>query len=123
MADANANAIQAIAALSKAAEVTAENLANVSTPGFKARRVRLADGPGGEGVRVAQVAQDPSPGPDISAVFADTPPSGWAVREGSNVDIAQEMVDLISTQNAFAANVAVAREWDRTLGLVLDLKA
>jgi flagellar basal-body rod protein FlgC len=117
------NSIQAITALTKAAEITAENLANVSTPGYKARRARLEEGPGGEGVRVSHLDADSSPGPDISFLYSDAPPPLNAVREGSNVDVAREMVDLIGTQNAFAANVAVVREWDRTLGLVIDLKA
>lgn len=120
--------IQAIAALSKAVEVTSGNLANVFTPGYQARRARMEDGPGGEGVWLSHVDVDSTPGPDISALYGERTGGMGAthmpvVKEGSNVDIAREMVDLIVTQNAFAANTAVVREWDRTLGLVVDLKA
>lgn len=120
--------IQALAALSKAAEVTSGNLANVNTPLFQARRVRLEDGPGGQGVRLFPAAADGPSDPDLAARLANTPPSPAAsptdpsLSGTSNVDIAREMVDLIQTQNAFAANATAVREWDRTLGLVIDLK-
>lgn len=42
---------------------TANNLANVHTPGFQARRAELADGPGGQGAFQASTSRDTSPGP------------------------------------------------------------
>src|SRR5256885_545278 len=62
---------------------TADNLANADTPGYKARRADLVELSGG-GVAVGGVSVDPSAGPAL--------PDG---REGSNVDLAAESVDLL----------------------------
>ncbi|MEF2145051.1 MAG: flagellar basal body rod C-terminal domain-containing protein [Desulfovibrionaceae bacterium] len=112
------SSIQALSALSEAMQVTANNVANVSTPEFQASRARFEDGPGGQGVRISHLDVDHSPGP----YQLETMPGGLEYVEGSNVDIGREMVDLILTENAFSANAVMVREWDRTMGLVVDLK-
>jgi flagellar basal-body rod protein FlgG len=43
--------------------------------------------------------------------------------EGSNVDIASEMVDLIVAKAAFKANVNVIKASDEMLGTILDIKS
>lgn len=55
----------ALNALDVAMGVSASNIANVNTQGYKASRVALATGPGGEGARVAAVYGDGSPGPAV----------------------------------------------------------
>ncbi|MBI1388355.1 MAG: hypothetical protein GC154_07900 [bacterium] len=80
------------------------NLANLNTPGYRAQRAN-----GG-------VSQ--TPGPMI--------PSGDASRgdeyvEGSNVDIAEEAVNLNQAVNSTRANAAVVRTGDQMLGTAIDL--
>ena len=78
-------------------QVTANNVANVSTPEFQASRARFEDGPGGQGVRISHLDVDHSPGP----YQLETMPGGLEYVEGSNVDIGREMVDLILTGKRF----------------------
>jgi flagellar basal-body rod protein FlgC len=118
--------IQALSALSRAAEVTSANLANVDTPGYRARRVHLEDGEGGEGVRVAPITLDSRSAadrPDHLEPAGGDPAASSVARPRSGVDVGREVVDLIRTQNAFAANAAQIRAWDQVTGLVVNLKA
>lgn len=92
----NVNA-SALSALSTAAAVSANNVANVNTEGFQASHAELASGPGGQGVRVASIRRDTSPGPIVS-----DPVRGRV--ELSNVNLATEMVDMTLTQRAYQAN-------------------
>ncbi len=104
----NAN-ISAMDALGSAYQVTANNVANVNTDGFQASRANLESGPEGDGVRVSSITTDTTPG----AMFEG--------RETSNVDTASEMVGMITTENAYAANAAVIHAGDQTTGYLLDM--
>lgn len=117
----------ALGALGRVVEVAADNLANVNTPGFKAGQAQLETGPEGEGVRLAQVQRDPQPGPLLPEAMlaraADGSVSAVAgLVEGSNVDAARELVDLMGAQRAFEANVVAVRAWDETFGLIVNLR-
>jgi flagellar basal-body rod protein FlgC len=101
--------VSAMSALGSAHQVTANNIANVNTDGFQASRANLETGPGGEGVRVSSLTKDTSSG----SIFQG--------RETSNVDTAREMVGLMTTENAYAANAAVIRADDQTTGYLLDM--
>ena len=89
--------------------VGADNLANLNTPGFKSSRVDLADAPGG-GVEVAGIEKDTTPGP--------LGPDG---QQGSNVDLASEMVGLSQARTLYAANAMVVRTADQMTGTLLDI--
>lgn len=95
------SSMQALQVLGVDQQVRANNVANVSTEGFEPSRVDLESGPEGWGVRVAAINQE----------------SG-----SSGTDIAREMVGMIETQNAFAANTAMIRAWDETTGYLVNLK-
>lgn len=56
-------AASAFKAASTSLDVTANNLANVNTAGFRSSSVNLTDGPGGRGVEVGAIAENTSPGP------------------------------------------------------------
>jgi flagellar basal-body rod protein FlgC len=89
--------------------VGADNIANLNTPGFKSSRVDLAEGPGG-GVQVADIQKDNTPGP--------LGPDG---EEGSNVDVASEMVGLSQARTLYTANAMVVRTADQMTGTLLDI--
>ncbi len=226
------NAAGAIRAFNQGLDVTANNLANVNTTGFRSSSTNFATGPGGRGVEVGSIAETTSPGPvvftgqsldisingdgyfsvrqnggrlaftrdgsfsidgqgrivtqngdllepqitvppdatglsigrdgTVSAQRADgtqttlgqiqpvrfsnpaglanvgdnlsvpTAASGPGIRgngeiqqgtmEGSNVDIAEQMINLIRDERAVQVNAAVFRTEDEILGTVLDLK-
>nr|WP_321514535.1 flagellar basal body rod C-terminal domain-containing protein [uncultured Pseudodesulfovibrio sp.] len=103
--------ISALSALGTVQEVSANNIANVSTEGFKASSVALETGPEGQGVQVAAIQQSTNAGPMIEGI------------EMSNTDIGTEMVDMIKTSHAFSANTAVVRASEEMTGHLLNMIA
>lgn len=108
MSDSN---LSALSALSTRQEVTANNIANVSTEGFKASSVALETGPDGEGVRVGAIQESSTPGALVGGM------------EMSNTDLAGETVDMITTSHAFSANVAAIRASEEMTGHLLNMIA
>ena len=86
--------------------VTGVNLANLNTEGYKAKRLDLQSTPEG-GVR---------PGAVQESAAAPAP-------NGSNVDPATEMENLMTGSMYFRANAVAARTQSELLGSTLDLKA
>jgi flagellar basal body rod protein FlgG len=120
---------------------SANNLANVQTAGFKKGEVTSVQSNSG-GTRVNSVAKlntqgglIPTNNPLDLAIegnefFQVTNPnqgpfgsvlSGF--HEGSNVDIAEEMVDQILAKEAFKANINVIKADDEMIGSLLDIKS
>lgn len=89
--------------------VGADNIANLDTAGFKSSRVNLAEAPGG-GVEVVGIERNTAPGP--------LGPDG---QQGSNVDLASEMVGLSQARTLYAANALVVRTADQMTGTLLDI--
>lgn len=106
----------ALSAVGVSVAVTAHDLANVNTPGFRGREARLESGPQDQGVRVAEIREDSTPGPLVPG------PEG-GLQEGSNVDLAREMVGLIRDETAFAANAAAIQAQTDLTGTLLDTVA
>ncbi|EGB13252.1 protein of unknown function DUF1078 domain protein [Pseudodesulfovibrio mercurii] len=108
MSDAN---VSALSALSTVQEVSANNIANMNTDGFRAGAVSLESGPGGQGVEVASITESTAPGAFINGV------------ETSNTDVGREMVDMIVTSRAFEANTTFIRASEEMTGHLLDMIA
>jgi flagellar basal-body rod protein FlgC len=108
MSDSN---LSALTALSTVQEVSANNIANVNTDGFKASSVVLESGPEGQGVDVAAINQSTTPGAMLNGV------------ETSNTDIGREMVDMIKTGHAFSANIVFIRASEEMTGHLLNMIA
>src|SRR5262249_38684183 len=100
-------------------DLVAENIANAHTThdvdghAYKRKVVSFEsfitpDADGSKGVRVSQVSNDTSPG---ELVF--NPGNPDADKDGMvempNVNVATEMVDLLSSSRAYEANLAVVR--------------
>ncbi len=94
--------------------ITANNIANLATPGFKAARADNVELEGG-GVRIGAIIQDDSPG----APLLDAAPGGPT--EGSNVDLTTESVNLLLNKRQFEANINALRAQNETLGDLLDI--
>jgi flagellar basal-body rod protein FlgC len=94
--------------------VTADNIANVNTDGFKRNRAVLHEDLSG-GVRV-QLSKDQSPG-----LRYDVIEDGQKIeKETSNVDLGQEIPDLMLTKRAYQANLKTIETQDEMLGSLLD---
>lgn len=103
--------VSALSALGTTQQVSANNIANVNTDGFKASTVSLETGPMDQGVRVGAIQETTNPGPAVGDV------------ELSNTDIGTEMVDMMTTSRAFSANVAAVRVSEEMTGHLLNMIA
>lgn len=103
--------LSAMDSLSTVQQVSANNVANVSTEGFKASSVSLESGPDGQGVRVGAINESSNASPEVDGV------------EMSNTDIGTEMVDMMTTGHAFSANVAAVRASEEMTGHLLNMVA
>ena len=127
MTDAISAAQSALSAFSTSMAVTANNVANINTDGYKSQDARLETGPDGQGVRVSAIVRDDSPGgyqPESVSGYNQAgvyEPSAGLV-ETSNVDLARQTVDMIQTSRAFEANVVTIRSQDQMLGTLLDMR-
>ena len=94
--------------------VTADNIANVSTDGFKKNRATFQTEQNG-GVRV-EIRRDDSPG-----FRYDVTENGKTVeKETSNVDLTEEIPNLMVTKRAYQANLKTIETQDEMLGSLLD---
>lgn len=94
-------AFAAIQSAVRGVEVAASNLANVNTDGYRARRYDAATGT--VGPRHAEGASEPSE------------------RSPSDVDVAEEVIDMTRYERGAEANAAVVGVADRMTGQLLDI--
>jgi flagellar hook protein FlgE len=119
--------VTALKAFGIGTQVTAHNLANVLTDGFKAGRTTYQDLPRYSGV-APQVTVGLGPqGPLIPQVGLPKDPAtpAWVPDgfvEGSNTNVATEMVNLIVTSRGYQANAKVIPTVDSMLGTVINMK-
>ena len=110
-------AISSIRAHERKLGVTANNVANVKTNGFKRDRAVLKEGPAGD-VRVSIHREDaPSPADPLA------PDAPGVQKSLSNVDLTAEMPGLVSTTVGYKANLKVVRARDDMIGSLLDIMA
>ncbi|MGD8963133.1 MAG: flagellar basal body rod C-terminal domain-containing protein [Desulfobacterales bacterium] len=94
--------------------VTADNIANVNTDGFKRNRAVMHEDYNG-GVRV-EIKKDDSPGLRYDGIE-----DGKKVeKETSNVNLNEEIPDLMVTKRAYQANLKTIETQDEMLGSLLD---
>lgn len=110
------SALSGLTAFSTQVAVTAHNLANVNTDGFKKSRTEMAAVESG-GVRSA-IQKDETAGPTI----LNNTGYGPAQLELSNVDLAEEAVNQIIGQRGFEANLQSIKTSDEMLGTILDIR-
>jgi flagellar basal-body rod protein FlgC len=128
MIDALSAPSSALDAMSVQVAAAAGNIANLDTDGYQAQRVNLATADDGQGVQVASVTRDTSPGsvrPDTSAPTrdsADISEAGRTMAETSNVDPVRETLSMMEASRGFEANVAVIRTQDAMAGALLDMR-
>ncbi|MDR2339512.1 MAG: flagellar biosynthesis protein FlgG [Deltaproteobacteria bacterium] len=119
--------VTALNAFGVGTQVSAHNLANVLTDGFKAGRTTYMDLPRYSGVQ-AQVQTGLGPtGPliPVQGLPRDPATPAWVPEgfvEGSNTDVATEMVNLIVTSRGYQANAKIIPTVDSMLGTVIDMK-
>jgi len=114
--------VSGMSAAARRLAVTANNIANVNTPGYRAIHAQAVAARNG-GVRVETVPRDALPAP----AEWTSPPAGMdllepGLRPGSNVDLATEEVNTLLDAQAFQANVNALRAQETMLGELFDLQ-
>lgn len=117
--------VQALQAISVSQQVTANNVANVNTNEFRSSRVEYETGPDDRGVRVSDIYENTAPGPLVQGGEYVETEEGLryeeSLVEGSNTDLAAEMVQMIENEQAFAANVAALHKHFDMTGVLIDM--
>ena len=107
--------ISALQAYKTRLGVTADNIANVNTDEFKKSKASLKEGSNGD-VQV-DINRVDTPGRHYQALEG-----GQLVeREGSNVNLEEEIPDMMITQRSYEANLKVLQTQDKMLGTLLDI--
>jgi flagellar hook protein FlgE len=109
-------ALSGLSAFAKQVEVSAHNVANLNTDGFKKSRTELVEADAGGVLPV--VEKEDCAGP---AVLKER---GYGAEEVelSNVDLAEETVNQIIAQRGFEANLRTLKTADDMLGSIIDTK-
>jgi len=109
------NSVAALKALGTKMDVTARNIANANSDGYKKSRAVLKEDPnGGVGSHVETLD---TPGPSIVSVEDGQKTK----KELSNVDLTEEMTEMIVTQHGYTANLQSIETEDEMLGAALDI--
>lgn len=111
-------ALSGLQAYTLKTQATANNVANLDTNGFKRDVVTLSSQIP-QGV-TTNVSKDTSAGallPEMNSAGEEE------MVEQSNVDLAQEMVDLMTEKHGYSANIKTLQTADEMARTVIDLKA
>ncbi|MFQ5330177.1 MAG: flagellar basal body rod C-terminal domain-containing protein [Thermodesulfobacteriota bacterium] len=106
--------LSGIHAAFKQLNVSANNVANSNTDGFKGDRVTLSEGKNG-GV-ATNIEKSNAPGPLYQ-------PTTGMLAEASNVNLAEEMVSQITSRHILGANIAAYKTADEMHSALLDIFA
>ena len=109
-------AISGLQAASLKLKVSANNVANANTDGYQKQQVTTRTGTYGVEVKVEKVSTVESPNNNQSGdeLRSDAP---------SNVDVAEELLEMKAAQNLFEANLKTLNTNDNMLGRILDIEA
>ena len=109
------SSISALKAFGKKMGVTADNVANVESEGFKKSRAVLTEG-AQKDVRV-EVEKIETPGP----IVYEVEDGKMVEKELSNVDLAEEIPHTIIAQRNFEANLKSIQVQEETLDSLFDI--
>lgn len=109
-----AMALSGIQAGGRLLGASAHNIANAQTENFKRTQATLEESSVG-GVTVS-LSRDNRPGPQLPT--GDDP---FTFRQGSNVDLGEELIHTLEATNIIEANLASMRTQGKVLGSLLDI--
>ena len=107
--------LSALQAFSKKIAVSANNVANVYSDEFKKSRAINSEGENG-GV-TTQIDIVDTPGSLVEDPLSTT----GELKELSNTDIAEELVNQIAAEQGFKANAKVIKTYEETIGSLIDI--
>jgi flagellar basal-body rod protein FlgC len=104
--------IAGFTAFGRQMEITARNVANIVTEGYKPPQAKIVQNNQG----VPELSFGPPTGPGIPILGPDTP-----VREPSTIDLSQEMSNLLLARRGYEANLKTFKIQSELDKSVLDL--
>ena len=107
--------VSAMQAFTRQMSVSANNVANALSDDFKKSRAINTEGQNGQVETV--ITKIDTPGPLVEDPLSLT----GELKELSNTDIAEELVNQISYEHAFKANAKVISSYEETVGSLIDL--
>ncbi|MFA5906196.1 MAG: flagellar basal body rod C-terminal domain-containing protein [Desulfobacula sp.] len=107
--------ISALQAFSKQIGVSANNVANALSDNFKKSSAVNTEGENGQ-VQTT-ITKVNTPGPLVDDPLSTT----GELKELSNTDIAEEMVNQIIASQGYKANTKVIKTYEETIGSLIDL--
>jgi len=109
------SSLSALHAYGQKLGVTADNIANANTPGYRRKTATLSEGPQGD------VTVNIHPSDQAAEGYAGTPkPPHETTEPPSNVNLVEEIPSLSSVQRAYEANAKVIQTEDNMLGTLLN---
>jgi len=108
--------VSALHAFGQKLSVTAGNIANVNTDGYRKYRTLFQEGQHGE-VEVT------APRDEAGIPFGRLEEGEQPVQKASNVALEEELPDLITSVYGFKANLKTLKAQDEVLGNILDTVA
>ena len=109
------NNVSALQAFSKQISVSANNVANSLSDDFKSSRA--VNNQGSNNQITTTITKSTASGPLVE----DPIKNDGSLKELSNTDIAEELVQQISSQHGFDANAKTIKTYDETIGSLLDV--
>ncbi len=107
-------ALSALRAFGQKLGVTGNNISNINTNGFKKSRVDLEEA-SSSGVNVS-IRRVNTPG-----AFLPPDPETGEPQESSNVSVDEEAVSLVTTKQAYTANLKTVAAEEEILGTLFDI--
>ncbi|MBU1342809.1 MAG: hypothetical protein KKE44_19730 [Proteobacteria bacterium] len=107
--------VSALQAFSKQIAVSANNVANSLSDDFKKSRAINTEGKNGQ--VETTITKINTPGPLVEDPLSET----GELKELSNTDIAEELVNQISASQGFKANAKMIKAYEETIGSLVDL--
>jgi flagellar basal-body rod protein FlgC len=108
-------ALSALGAFFRKVDVTANNIANLNTNNFKKNRADIEEAyPSGVRVSISQIN---TPGDSLPSSEMNQN------QETSNVNVAEELVTLITTEHAVSANIKTVTAEDEMQKTLIDIVA
>ncbi|MCP4691775.1 MAG: flagellar biosynthesis protein FlgC [Desulfobacterales bacterium] len=109
--------LSALKAFDRKMGVSADNVANVNTPGYQSKKATLSEGPGG-GVetKISRPTRPEASATETSAIPGEE-------KRPSDVSLDREIPDMMVTKRGYQANLKALKAQDEMLGNALDILA
>ena len=114
VASINSN-VSALQAFSRQMAVSANNVANAYSDDFKKSRAINTEGE--NGLVESTITKIDTPGPLVEDPLS---PAG-ELKELSNTDIAEELVNQITAEHGYKANAKTIKTYEETIGSLIDM--